>query len=94
MRAKHRKQRSLYSKCIVALCLTTIIAFTCVCMWFYWNEKTIDPVLIASFFACFGLEFGSLAFVKRGEYKYVSGETVGHAERIEEENGLEAEADE
>ena len=86
MRAKHRKRESVYSKCIVVLCLVTVVVFTCVCMWFYWNDKTIDPVLIASFFACFGLEFGSLAFVKRGKYKYVSGDTVGHVERIEDKD--------
>lgn len=86
MRARHVKQKSLYSKTIVAICIVTVIAFTITCLWFYWNDKQIDPVLIASFFACFGLEFGSLAFVKRGEYRYVSGETVGHVERIEETN--------
>ena len=85
MKAKHAKQKSLYSKTIVALCIITIIVFTVTCLYFYWHEKSIDPVLIASFFACFGLEFGSLAFVKRGEYKYVSGDTVGHVERIEDE---------
>lgn len=84
------KTKSLYSKSIIVLCIITIIAFTVTCFWFYWNEKSIDPVLIASFFACFGFEFGSLAFVKRGEYRYVTGDTVGHAERIEEENEGEA----
>lgn len=86
MKAKHKKQRSVYSKIIVVLCIVTIIAFTITCMWFYWNERTVDPVLIASFFACFGFEFGSLAFVKRGEYRYVSGDTVGHVERIEDKD--------
>lgn len=86
MRAKHKKQKSLYSKTIVALCLAAVITFTCVCLFFYWHDKVIDPVLIASVFACFGMEFGSIAFVKRSEYKYVSGDTVGHVERIEDED--------
>lgn len=86
---KHARKNNLYSKTIVALCIVTIIVFTITCLYFYWNEKEIDPVLIASFFACFGLEFGSLAFVKRGEYKYISGETVGHVERIERENEID-----
>jgi len=81
-----RKPTSRYSKSVVLLCIVTIIAFTVTCLVFYWHEREVDAVLIASFFACFGLEFGSLAFVKRGEYKYVPGETVGHAERIEDEN--------
>ncbi len=82
----HAKSKSKYSKAIVVVCILTIIAFTVACMTFYWNEKEVDPVLIGAFFACFGMEFGSLAFIKRGEYRYVAGDKVGHVERIEEEN--------
>jgi len=79
--------RSRYSKFIVLFCILTIIAFTTTCMAFYWNEKEVDPVLIGFFFACFGMEFTSLAFIKRGEYRYVGGDKVGRVERIEEEDG-------
>ena len=79
----HKKSTSRYSKLVVLLCIATIIAFTVTCMVFYWHDKSVDPVLIGFFFACFGMEFGSLAFIKRGEYRYVGGDKVGHVERIE-----------
>ena len=85
--ALHKKSTSRYSKLIVLLCILVTFGFTQECMYFYWCEKTVDPVLIGFLFGCYGLEFGSLAFIKRGEYRYVEGAKGGYVERIEEEDG-------
>ena len=45
-------------------------------------------LITALFFGCFGVEFASLAFVRRGEMRWVEGQgdkKVGHVEPIEEE---------
>lgn len=62
-----------YSKLIVALCLVTIIAYTAVCLYYLWNTKPLNDTLTILFFGCFGLEFASLAFIKRGKIKYFGG---------------------
>lgn len=85
--AKH-KQKPKYSKVIVALCLVTIITYTTVCLYYLWNGKPLNDVLTALFFGCFGVEFASLAFVRRGEMRWVEGQgdkKVGHVEPVEEE---------
>ena len=85
--AKH-KEKPKYSKIIVALCLVTIIAYTITCMFYLWHGRPLNDVLTALFFGCFGVEFASLAFVRRGEMRWVEGQgdkKVGHVEPIEEE---------
>ena len=82
----HKKSSNRYSKLIVLLCLVNIMWYTVTCFWFMWNGKDISDVLTAFFFVCFGIEFGSLAFIKSKEYRYVSGDKVGHIERIEEQD--------
>ena len=67
------KEKPAYSKVVVGACLVFILAFTVTCLIFYWNSKTVDPVLIGFFFACFGMEFVSLAFIKGREIRYVEG---------------------
>ena len=89
-RGAHRKTKSRYSKLIVFLCFVTVTLFTQQCMFFYWNEKTVDPILIGFFFACFGFEFGSLAFIKCKEYRYMKGDKVVYVERIEEKDDQQA----
>ena len=78
-----------YSKGIVILMFVTIILFTVACMYFYWCGKTVDPVLILGFFACFGFEFGSLAFIHTRKLKYKPGDPANkrmpHVEIREEE---------
>ena len=77
--AQHRK--SEYSKFIVALCIVTVIAYTVTCFWFLWNGKPINDILTGFFFACFGMEFASLAFIKRGKLKYTGAGKVGYAQK-------------
>lgn len=82
------KPKVAYSKLIVATCLILILTFTVACMTFYWNGKSVDPVLIGFFFACFGIEFASLAFIKGRDIRYIEGNPANkqmpHVE-IEEE---------
>lgn len=79
-----------YSKLIVALCLVTIIAYTVTCLFYLWNGKPLNDTLTILFFGCFGLEFASLAFIRRGELKYVEGNAANkqmpHVEIKEEED--------
>lgn len=82
----HRKSTSKYSKLVILLCLLNIMWYTVTCFWFMWNDKEISDVLTAFFFGCFGVEFASLAFLKRGEYRYIGSDKVGHVERIEEQD--------
>ena len=85
--AKH-KEKPKYSKVIVALCLVTIITYTVTCLFYLWHGKPLNDTLTILFFGCFGVEFASLAFIRRGEMRYVEGagdKKVGHVERIEEE---------
>lgn len=85
--AKH-KEKVKYSKVIVALCLVTIITYTSICMFYLWHGRPLNDVLTALFFGCFGVEFASLAFVRRGEMRWVEGQgdrKVGHVESVEEE---------
>ena len=67
------REKTPYSKLVVAVCLLTIIAYTATCFFYLWNGKPINDVLTALFFGCFGIEFASLAFIKRGKIKYVEG---------------------
>ena len=86
-----KAEKPQFSKTIVVFCILTTIAFTVTCLFFYWNGKTIDPVLIGFFFSCYGLEFGSLAFIQRGKLKYVGGKVdgkqMGHVEIEEDDDG-------
>ena len=78
------QQKPAYSKVIVATCLLLVLAFTVTCFVFMWNNKPLNDTLTAFFFACFGVEFASLAFVTRGKLKYTGGNgmnrQVGHIE--------------
>ena len=77
-------QTPAYSKVIVATCLILVLAFTVTCFVFIWFGKPLNDTLTAFFFACFGVEFASLAFVTRGKLKYTGGNgmnrQVGHIE--------------
>lgn len=89
--AKHKqKQQSAYSKAIVGLCLVTVIAYTVTCFFYLWNGKPLNDVLTALFFGCFGVEFASLAFIKRSKLKYVNGNAANkqmpHVETEEEDD--------
>lgn len=85
------KAKPAYSKLVIATCLALVLAFTVTCLVFYWYAKAVDPVLIGFFFACFGVEFASLAFIKGREVRYVEGnpanKQMGHVEVKEENNG-------
>ena len=89
--AKHvRKPERAYSKVIVATCLVLVLAFTVTCLVFMWNGKQLNDTLTAFFFACFGVEFASLAFVTRGKLKYTGGnganKQMPHVEEKEQED--------
>lgn len=79
-----------YSKVIVAVCIMTIVLFTAVCMLYLWFGKPLNDTLIALFFGCFGIEFGSLAFIKGRKLRWVEGNPAnkksGHAELVEDED--------
>ena len=81
--------RPSYSKVIVLLCFVTVIGYTVTCFIYLWNGKPLNDFLTGFFFACFGLEFGSLAFIKSKKLKYVGGnpanKQVPHVELIAEE---------
>ena len=70
--AKH-KEKPKYSKLVVALCLVTIIAYTAICLFYLWNAKPLNDTLTVLFFGCFGVEFASLAYIRRGELRYAPG---------------------
>ena len=89
--AKH-KDKPKFSKLVVTTCLLLIIAFTAICMFFLWNGRMLNDTLIVLFFSCFGIEFASLAFIRRGEMRYVEStgdKKVGHVEPKEEKDGEE-----
>lgn len=86
--AQH-KDKPKYSKIIVSICILTIIIFTSVCMFYLWNGKPLNDTLTILFFGVFGIEFGSLAVIRRGEMRYVEGsgdKKVGHFEQKEDED--------
>jgi len=88
MMARH-KEKPRYSKLIVAVCLVAVIAYTIVCLYYLWHGKPLNDTLTVLFFGCFGIEFASLAFIKRGEFRYTSGageRKVGHVESEVSEN--------
>lgn len=92
--AKHRrKPERAYSKLVVATCLVLVLAFTVTCLVFMWNGKQLNDTLTAFFFACFGVEFASLAFVTRGKLKYTGGnganKQLPHIEMKEEKDDSE-----
>ena len=90
--------RPSYSKAIVFLCLMTVIAYTVTCFVYLWNGKPLNDLLTGFFFGCFGLEFGSLAFIKGKKLKYVSGNAANkempHVELSVEEEKEDAEVHE
>ena len=85
--------RPSYSKAIVLLCFVTVIGYTVTCFVYMWNGKPLNDILTGFFFACFGLEFGSLAFIKGKKLKYVGGNAANkqmpHVELAEEEEEKE-----
>jgi len=86
--AKH-KQKPRYSKLVVAVCLMACISYTVTCFVFLWNGKPLNDVQTVCFYGCFGIEFASLAFLTRGEYKYIGGNAANkqmpHVEIAEED---------
>lgn len=92
--AKHAKGEPApraYSKLVVALCLAAVAAYTATCFVYLWWGKPLNDPLTGFFFACFGMEFASLAFIRRGKLKYAEGNPatrqMPHVEIKEEENG-------
>ena len=57
---------------------------------YLWFGKPLNDTLIVLFFGCFGIEFGSLAFIKGRELRWVDGnlanKQVGHVEPVEEDD--------
>lgn len=90
---KGDEPRPSYSKAIVLLCFVTVIGYTVTCFVYLWNGKPLNDILTGFFFACFGLEFGSLAFIKGKKLKYVGGNAANkqmpHVELAEEEEEKE-----
>ena len=90
--AKHGRKVK-YSKLVVGVCLVACIAYTVTCFVFLWNGKPLNDVQTVCFYGCFGIEFASLAFLTRGEYKYLGGNPANrqmpHVETKEEEDGIE-----
>ncbi len=89
-----KKEGIAYSKIIVAACLLTIIAYTTVCFVYMWFGRPLNDTLTILFFGCFGIEFGSLAFIKGRELRWVEGnamdKTPGHVELREEDDDEQA----
>lgn len=86
--AKH-KEKAKFSKLVVTTCIVLIIAFTATCMFFLWNGRMLNDTLIVLFFGCFGIEFASLAFIRRGEMRWIEGsgdKKVGHVEKESEDD--------
>lgn len=86
--AKH-KEKPKFSKLVVTICITLIIVFTATCMFFLWNGRMLNDTLIVLFFGCFGIEFASLAFIRRGEMRWVEGSgdrKAGHVEKEGEDD--------
>lgn len=88
--AKH-KEKPRFSKLVVTACLILCVAYTVTCFVFIWNGKPLNDVQTLCFYGCFGIEFASLAFITRGEYKYVGGnqttKQMPHVEVIEKTEG-------
>lgn len=81
---KDEEAKPTYSKLIVIVCLLTIMAYTVTCFVYLWNGKPLNDVLTGFFFGCFGIEFGSLAFIKTKKLKYTGVGKVGHVETRED----------
>ena len=62
-----------YSRAVVAVCLLLVVAFTAVQLWFMWNRIPLNDAQTYCFYACFGMEFASLAFIKGRKLKYTEG---------------------
>lgn len=86
-----KREKTPYSRLVVALCLVTVIAYTVTCFFYLWNGKPLNDVLTALFFGCFGLEFASLAFIKGRKIRYIEGNAatkqMPHVEVKEEDDG-------
>ena len=89
-RLEAEQPKSSYSRLVVGMCLVTIIAYTVTSFFYLWNGKPLNDVLTALFFACFGLEFASLAFIKGRKIRYVEGNAANkqmpHVEEAKEED--------
>lgn len=85
-----KREKVPYSKFVVAVCLLTVIAYTVTSFFYLWNGKPLNDTLTVLFFGCFGIEFASLAFIKRGKIKYVEGNPANkqmpHVETEEDED--------
>ena len=79
------KRKNAYSKGIIVLMFLTIIWYTASNLLLLYEGKQTDAALTAAFFACFGFEFGSLAFVHNSGLKYKGGDKP-HVEVKEEED--------
>ena len=85
-----KREKTPYSKVIVAINLILIILFTLTQLQLIWLGKPVNDTLIRCFFACFGFEFGCLAFTHRSKLKYEGGNgsanQMPHVELKEEED--------
>ena len=68
-----QREKVPYSKIIVAMNIILIILFTLTQLQLIWQGKNVNDTLIRCFFACFGFEFGCLAFTHRTKLKYTGG---------------------
>ena len=61
------KSKMKFSKKIIILMFTTMIAFTVTMIVTFWRFQAIPDMLIEPFFAFFGIEGGALGIIKVSE---------------------------
>ncbi len=61
------KKEKQFSKTIVVFSLITVLVFTGIILFFYWNMRQVPDSVIYSFYALFGVELASLAGIKKKE---------------------------
>lgn len=62
-----KKSKMKFSKKIIILMFTTMIAFTVTMIVTFWRFQAIPDMLIEPFFAFFGIEGGALGIIKVSE---------------------------
>lgn len=65
--AKKKKEKLRFSKKIIILMFTTMLAFTSLMIISYWVKGGVPDSLIEPFFAFFGIEGGALGIIKVSE---------------------------
>ena len=77
-----------FSKIIISVCTVNIIVFTACVLYLNYTGHNVDSVLILCFFAVFGLEYASLASIKKA--KINSPVDIPQVETEEESSGQHA----